>query len=95
MQVKPVNNNVFAKQIVQEDKSTAGIIMAPGVVEKDKGDLFQVVEMADGIDAAFGLTVGSYFITTRYAGEELIMKEFKDNAHKLINVSDILAVVTL
>ena len=95
MTLKPLHDNVIVKPISVEEKTEGGIIL-PDTVDKEKPEQGEVIavgpgkQLDNGQRQAMGVAVGQKVIFTKYAPNEV---KIKNETYLILGESDILAVI--
>lgn len=94
MSIKPLGNRVLLESIEAQEQMAGGIIIPDSAKEKPLES--KVVALGTGgIDdngnkIAFDVKVGDIVLTNKYGGTEV---KFEDKEYKIVNATDILAIV--
>lgn len=90
MQLKPLGNRVIVSPLSEEEVTKSGIIL-PATVDKEKKAEGKIIAIGDGEKIkALNLTEGDTVIFGKYSGEEV---KVGDEAYKILNDEDVLAVI--
>ena len=94
MKLKPLGDKVVLKQMVEEETTKSGIILAGAA--KEKPQQAEVIAVGpggniDGKEVVMQVNVGDKVIYSKYAGTDV---ELDKEEYIIVKQSDILAIVT-
>ncbi len=99
MQVKPLGSRILVKQIIAEEVTKSGIILAQTSDRQEKSQ-YEIIEVGNGSAIAeLGLKVGDRVIAGKYSGDEVDVDDDKEVKYKILYIgkeedkSDVLAVI--
>ena len=93
MKLKPLGDKVVLKQLVEEETTKSGIILAGAAKEKpQQAEVIAVGPggMVDGKEVVMQLKAGDRVITGKYTGTEV---KIDGEEYTIVRQSDVLAVV--
>lgn len=97
MNIKPLGDRILVKEASAETVTKSGIVL-PDTAEKKKSGIYEVVAVGDG-EAAKNFKPGDKVMAGKYSGDEVEMKDDRDNEYKVLFVgkekseSDVVALV--
>ncbi len=97
MQIKPLGDRILVKEASAETVTKSGIVL-PDTAEKKASGIYEVVAVGEG-EAAKNFKVGDKVMAGKYSGDEVEMKDDRDNSYKVLFVgkekseSDVVALV--
>lgn len=88
MNIKPIGKRILVKLVKEEEKTAGGIIL-PGAVDKEKPSIGNVIAVGNDKELS-EIKVGQKVIYSKNSGTEI-----KDNDEKylILNIEDVLAIV--
>ena len=87
--IKPLGDRVVIKKLEAEEKTQGGIILTSSA--KEQPSVAEVVAVGPGTkDDPMEVKVGEKVVFSKYGGTEV---RFDDKEYKILNSSDILAVI--
>ena len=88
MKIKPMDDRVLVEIVEEESKTSSGIIIPDTAKERPR--VGKVVAVGTDEDLQEQVKVGDKILFAKYGGEEI---EFDGHEYKIVQRSDILAVV--
>ena len=94
MKIRPLNDRILVKRLESEENTAGGIIIPD--TAKEKPAQGQVVAVGPGkrddkgVLVPVEVKVGDHVLTSKYGGTEI---KIDDKEYKILNASDILAIV--
>ena len=95
MKLKPLNENIIVKPIIEDEVTKSGIVL-PDTVDKEKPEKGEVIAVGEGktLDngqkAPMSVKVGDIVIFKKYSPDEI---KIEDVEYLVISESDILAIL--
>jgi len=95
MNIKPLNDNVIVKPVVENEMTKSGIVL-PDTVDKDRPEKGEVVAVGEGkmLDngqrATMNVKVGDKIMFKKYSPDEI---KVEDEEYLVISENDILAII--
>ena len=87
--IRPLGDRVVIKKVEAEEKTQGGLILTSSA--KEQPQVAEVVAVGPGTkDEPMELKVGEKVVFSKYGGTEI---KYDDQEYKILNASDILAVI--